>query len=90
MPAMTTRFDPFREFWPEVFARLPARAPEGVPAEIRLDVSETPGAYSVRAEMSGARRRFSRTRWRGRILGDSQLNMPSRGCNSANSARPPK
>jgi HSP20 family protein len=56
MPAMTTRFDPFREFWPEVFARLPARAPEGVPAEIRLDVSETPGAYSVRAEMPGARK----------------------------------
>ena len=40
MPAMTTRFDPFREFWPEVFARLPARAPEGVPAEIRQKEGE--------------------------------------------------
>ncbi|MBN8504525.1 MAG: Hsp20/alpha crystallin family protein [Burkholderiales bacterium] len=54
-----SRFDPFRDFWPEAFGRFPSaalRVPEGMPAEIRLDVSETASAYEVRAEIPGARK----------------------------------
>lgn len=53
-----SRFDPFRDFWPEFAGRWPGapRAPEGMPAEIRLDVSETPTAYAVKAEIPGAKK----------------------------------
>jgi len=54
-----TRFDPFRDLWPELSSgRWPAavRMPEGMPAEIKLDVSETPTAYAVKAEIPGAKK----------------------------------
>lgn len=53
-----SRFDPLRELWPELMGRWPStlRTVEGVPAEIKLDVSETPTAYTVRAEIPGARK----------------------------------
>lgn len=53
-----TRFDPFRDFWPELSGRWPGtlRMPEGMPGEIKLDVSETPAAYTVRADIPGAKK----------------------------------
>jgi HSP20 family protein len=61
-----TRFDPFRdmfrsplaEFWPEFGGRVPAafRGTEGLPADIRLDVAEAAEAYTVKAEIPGARK----------------------------------
>lgn len=56
-----TRIDPFEQMLPELFRRFaqPLRmAPLAaeVNGEIRLDVSETPADYAVRAEIPGARK----------------------------------
>jgi HSP20 family protein len=61
-----TRFDPFRDLmrgsfgdlWPEFGSRWPAalRAAEGMPGEIRLDVAEAADAYTVKAEIPGAKK----------------------------------
>jgi len=53
-----TRFDPFRDFWPELGARWPKglRLPEGSGPEIKLDVHETDKAYEVKAEIPGAKK----------------------------------
>ncbi|HEX2009943.1 MAG TPA: Hsp20/alpha crystallin family protein [Roseateles sp.] len=56
-----TRIDPFEQMLPELFRRFaqPLRmAPlaADVNGEIRLDVSETPADYAVRAEIPGARK----------------------------------
>lgn len=56
--AAITRFDPFRDFWPELSARWPTgqRLPEGSAPEIKLDVHETDKAYEVKAEIPGAKK----------------------------------
>ena len=53
-----TRFDPMDEFFPEFFRRLarPLSFDAGLPAEIRLDVSENEKEYLVSAEVPGARK----------------------------------
>lgn len=54
-----TRFDPFdTSFFPESFRRFmqPLRLAEGVPAEIRIDVTENDKDYAVRAEIPGAKK----------------------------------
>lgn len=74
-----TRVDPFRDFWPEVFGRWPAvRVPEGVPAEIRLDVSENGGANEVTAEMPGARKEDIHVRVEGNRVSISAARQQAR------------
>jgi HSP20 family protein len=53
-----TRFDPMDEFFPELFRRLarPMSLDAGVPADIRVDVSENEKEYLVSAEIPGARK----------------------------------
>jgi len=53
-----TRFERVDDTLPELFRRMwktPAM-PADLPQEIRLNVSETPAAYTVKAEMPGARK----------------------------------
>ena len=53
-----TRLDPFEDFMPEFFRRLarPIGYPTAVPGEIRIDVTENPRDYQVRAEIPGAKK----------------------------------
>jgi HSP20 family protein len=53
-----TRYDPFDQFFPEMFRRFgrPFRFGDEGPAEIKIDVSETDKAYQVRAEMPGVKK----------------------------------
>ncbi len=53
-----TPFDRIDEFLPEVFRRMQRQFPldSGLPASIRLDVSENDKEYHVSAEIPGARR----------------------------------
>lgn len=53
-----TRVDPFNQFLPEMLRRFsrPLSLAENLPAEIKLDVSETDKAYEVRAEIPGAKK----------------------------------
>jgi HSP20 family protein len=52
-------YDPFAEVFPELFRGFlaPSRATAGTPAiDVRIDVRETAGAYTVSAEMPGVTR----------------------------------
>lgn len=55
-----TRIDPFEQMLPEMFRRLAQPLRMGLAGEvagdIRLDVSETPTDYAVRAEIPGAKK----------------------------------
>lgn len=53
-----TRYDPFDQFFPEMFRRLarPVGAEKDMPADIRLDVTENDKDYTVRAEIPGAKK----------------------------------
>lgn len=52
------RFDPIDDFFPEFFRRMarPLSLDAGLPAEIRVDVSENDKEYLVSAEIPGARK----------------------------------
>jgi HSP20 family protein len=51
-------YDPFAEVFPELFRGMlqPVRTPGGEALEIRLEVKEANGAYSVEAEMPGVKK----------------------------------
>jgi HSP20 family protein len=53
-----TRFERFDDLLPELFRRFaqPLRLADGLPEDIRLDLSETDKQYEVRAEIPGARK----------------------------------
>jgi HSP20 family protein len=51
-------YDPFAEVFPELFRGLlqPVRAPGGEALEIKVEVKESNGDYSVQAEMPGVKK----------------------------------
>lgn len=51
-------YDPFAEVFPELFRGFfqPARATGGEPLELRVDVKESNGEYTVQAEMPGVKK----------------------------------
>lgn len=53
-----TRFDPFNALLPDMLRRLaqPGSLAADLPAEIRLDVTESERAYEVHAEIPGAKK----------------------------------
>jgi len=53
-----TRFEPIDDFFPEFFRRMarPLSLDAGLPAEIRVDISENAKEYLVSAEIPGARK----------------------------------
>lgn len=53
-----TRLEDFDDFFPQLFRRFSRfpRAMNEIPADIRIDVSETDKSYEVRAEVPGARK----------------------------------
>jgi HSP20 family protein len=53
-----TRFERLEDLLPEMFRRFPKpmRLTDGLPEDIRIDVSETEKQYEVRAEVPGARK----------------------------------
>lgn len=53
-----TRIDPIEQFFPDAFRRFmqPLHFAEGVPTEIRIDVTENSKDYTVRAEIPGAKK----------------------------------
>lgn len=57
--ANITRFDPFAATFEDVvrqFFRPPRWPVEGVPTEIKIDVAEQEGAYTVKAEVPGLKK----------------------------------
>jgi HSP20 family protein len=65
-----TRFESMDEFFPEFFRRLarPMDIAAALPADIRLDVSETDKAYLVSAEVPGAKKDDIRVEIDGNVL----------------------
>lgn len=53
-----TRIDPFDQMFPEMFRRFvrPTGFEKDMPADIRIDVTESDKAFQVRAEIPGARK----------------------------------
>lgn len=53
-----TRFERMNDFFPDFFRGFPRalRLAEGMPNDIRIDVTETDKQYEVRAEIPGARK----------------------------------
>ena len=51
-------YDPFAEVFPELFRGMlqPVKAPGGEALEIRVEVKEADGAYTVQAEMPGVKK----------------------------------
>ena len=51
-------YDPFAEVFPELFRGMlqPVKAAGGEALEIRVDVKEADGAYTVQAEMPGVKK----------------------------------
>ncbi len=57
MPSLSV-YDPFAEVFPELFRSVlkPARAQGGDALEIRVEVKEANGSYTVQAEMPGVKK----------------------------------